>query len=294
MSILIDEQTKYIIQGITGKEGQRAAKFMLAAGSRILGGVRPGKAGEEVEGIPVFDAVRDIQNADCSVITVPPAHVKQAVQEAVDAGVKLIIPIAEGVPVQDVAWMLAYAKSKGSRLIGPNTVGIISPAKSKGGVIGGLDNRAYSKGTVGVISKSGGMTSETARLLTQSGIGQSTCINIGGDKLIGTDIKDCLELFSKDDETKAIVLFGEIGGIYEEAAAEYLASSEFSKPIIAFISGQFAERFKGVALGHAGAIIEGNKGTRNNKVRALQEAGVIIVDVHHDLVDAVSSSLQKK
>ncbi len=294
MSILIDENTTYLIQGITGKEGQRATKFMLGGGSKIIGGVRPGKAGELVEGIPVFDTVQAIMNeqaVDVSVIAVPPKFVKDAAIEAIDAGVKLIVPIAEGVPIADVVWLKAYAESKGARMIGPNTVGIISPGKSKAGVIGGIDNRAYSPGSIGVISKSGGMSSETARLLTQAGLGQSTVINIGGDKIIGTDYVDALKEFSKDDETKVLVLFGEIGGIYEELAAEYIASSKFTKPVIAFISGKFAERWKGVSLGHAGAIIEGNKGTRNSKVKALESAGVLVVDIHHELVDAVKSVL---
>jgi len=294
MSIFINENTKYLIQGITGKEGQRAAKFMLGANSSIIGGVRPGKAGEQVEGVTVFDTVQDCMNktsADCSVITVPPKFVKDAAIEALDAGVKLIIPIAEGVPIADIVWLKAYAETKGARMIGPNTVGIISPGKSKAGVIGGIDNRAYSPGSIGVISKSGGMSSETARLLTQAGLGQSTVINIGGDKIIGTDFVDALKEFSKDDETKAIVLFGEIGGIYEELAAEYIASSNFSKPVVAFISGKFAERWRGISLGHAGAIIEGNKGTRNSKVKALESAGVKVVDIHHELVEAVKAFL---
>ena len=297
MSILIDENTTYIIQGITGKEGQRAAKFMVSAGSQVIGGVRPGKAGEEVEGIKVYNAVKDIadqQQIDCSVITVPPKFVKDAVIEAIEAGITLIVPIAEGVPVHDTSWLYAYALENDARILGPNTVGIISPGKSKAGVIGGQDNRAYSSGSVGIISKSGGMTSETARLLTQAGIGQSTCINIGGDKIVGTDFVDALQLFAEDDETKAIVLFGEIGGTYEEQAAEYIKESNFSKPIVAFISGKFAEKWRGVPLGHAGAIIEGNKGTRNSKVNALESAGVKVVDVHHEIVAAIQAVIGNK
>lgn len=299
MSILIDQNTRYIIQGITGKEGQRATSFMLAAGSQIIGGVRPGKAGEEIEGILVYESVQDVlkDHADidpqniCSVITVPPKVAKGAVLEALESGVKLVIPIAEGIPVQDTTWLLASAKKNKARMIGPNTVGIISPGKSKAGVVGGSGNQAYSPGSVGIISKSGGMTSETARLLTQAGIGQSTCINIGGDKIIGTDFVDALQLFAEDEETKAIVLFCEIGGTYEEQAAEYIKSSGFSKPIIAFVSGKFAERWRGVSLGHAGAIIEGNRGTRGSKVLALESAGVTVVDIHHELVNAVKKVL---
>lgn len=294
MSILIDENTKYIIQGITGKEGRRAAFFMLASGSKIVGGVRPGKGGEEIDGIKVDDSVQDITDklpVDCSVITVPPKLVKDAVIEAVDAGIKLVVPIAEGVPVHDAAWLYAYAKEKGCRIIGPNTVGLISPGKSKAGVIGGANDHAFSPGNVGIISKSGGMTSETARLLTDAGIGQSTCISIGGDRIIGTDFVDCLKLFADDDETKAIVMFGEIGVAYEEAAAKFIRDTKFSKPVVAFISGQFAERWRDVPLGHAGAIIEGNKGTRKSKVDALESVGVKVVDIHHEIVDAVKEVL---
>lgn len=306
MAILVDEKTKYIIQGITGKEGQRAAAFMRAGGSLVVGGVRPGKGGEQVDGVLVFNTVAEAVAASnvtdgsrlglvyplCSVIAVPPAAVKAAVQEAIDAGVKFIIPIAEGVPVHDTAWMLAYARARGSQVLGPNTVGVISPGKSKGGVIGGQDNRAYSPGSVGIISKSGGMTGETARLLTRAGLGQSTCVNIGGDRLIGTDFADALSLFSQDDETKAVVLFGEIGGTYEEQAAAYIQTSKFSKPVVAFISGASAERWRSVPLGHAGAVIEGSQGTRASKVSALAAAGVTIVDVHHEIVDAVQTALR--
>lgn len=301
MSILIDQNTKYIIQGITGKEGQRAAEFMLAAGSIIIGGVRPGKAGEEIEGIKVFDTVEEaigsgvasqrlLENT-CSVLTVPPQFVKDAAKEAIDAGIPLIVPIAEGVPVHDTAWIYAYATEKGSRIIGPNTVGLISPGQSKAGVIGGLYNRVFSPGPVGLISKSGGMTSETARLLTQAGIGQSTCINIGGDRMIGTDFVDCLSLFEADEQTKAVVMFGEIGGRYEEEAAEFIKREKFNKPVVAFITGQFAEKWRDMPLGHAGAIIEGSQGTRRSKVQALESAGVKVVDVHHELVKGVQESL---
>lgn len=298
MAILVNQYTRYLIQGITGKEGQRAASFMKAAGSHVIAGVRPGKAGEVVEGVPVFDTVADVVSAHgpehlCSVIIVPPAVVKSAVKEAVDAGVKFVVPIAEGVPLHDTAYLLAYAREKGARILGPNTVGVISPGKSKAGVIGGQDNRAFMPGPVGIISKSGGMTGETARLLTRAGIGQSTCVNIGGDKLEGMDFVDCLKLFKDDEETKAVVLFAEIGGTYEEQAAQYLKTSGWSKPIIAFISGRFAEKFRSIPLGHAGAVIEGNMGTRNSKVHALQEAGVQVVDIHHELVNAVQAVLHR-
>lgn len=292
MAILINKDTQFIVQGITGKEGQRAAKFMLAAGSKVVGGVRPGKAGEEVEGIKVFDAVKDIAGpVDFSVITVPPKFVKDAVVEAVEAGVKTVLPVAEGVPVHDTAWLYAFCKERGVRLIGPNTAGVITPGQAMAGLMGGRGKDAFTPGAVGIISKSGGMTSETARLLSQAGIGQSTCISIGGDKIAGTDIRDCLELFAADDDTKAIVLFGEVGGTYEEQAAEWVKASGFSKPIVAFITGQFAKRFPGVPLGHAGAIIERNKGTRRSKVDALESAGVTVVEVHHELVGAIKKVL---
>lgn len=308
MAIFIDETTKFIIQGITGKEGQRAATFMQASGSQVIGGVRPGKAGEEVEGVKVFDTVKDALASEdlndprgnealprsynhCSVIAVPPKFVKEAVTEAIDAGVKLLVPIAEGVPVQDSAWIQAYAQKHAVRIIGPNTAGLISPGKSMAGLMGGRGKAAYTPGPVGIISKSGGMTGETARLLSAAGLGQSTCICIGGDKISGTSIKDCLEAFAEDKETKAVVIFGEIGGSYEEEAAEYIKSSGFSKPVVAFITGQFAQRFPSIPLGHAGAIIEGNKGTRRSKVEALEGAGVSVVDVHHEIVEAVQKVL---
>ncbi len=304
MAIFVNEKTLYILQGITGKEGQRAAAFMKASGSTIIAGVRPGKGGEMVESVPVFNTVAAAIAATggktggktenlCSVIIVPPAAVKAAVLEAIDAGIKLIIPITEGVPVHDTAYLLAYARSKNVRIIGPNTVGILSPGKSKAGVIGGADDRAYSAGNVGIISKSGGMTGETARLLTRTRIGQSTCVNIGGDKLIGTDIVDCLQAFAQDEDTKLVVLFGEIGGTYEEQAADFIKRTKFNKPIVAFISGAAAERWQSVALGHAGAIIEGNLGTRASKVRALKAAGVHIVDIHHELVGVVQSLIKQ-
>lgn len=305
MAIFVDANTKYIIQGITGKEGQRASSFMKATGSHIVGGVRPGKGGETVAGVLVYNTVQEAVVASgihdgsqqgltyplCSVIAVPPAAVKTAVQEAIDAGVKFVIPIAEGVPVHDTAWMLAYARAKQSRILGPNTVGVISPGKSKAGVIGGQDDRAYTRGNVGIISKSGGMTGETARLLSAAGMGQSSCVNIGGDKLAGTDFVDALTLFAQDPETKAVVLFGEIGGTYEEQAAEYVKTSKFPKPVVAFISGASAERWRSVPLGHAGAVIEGNQGTRSSKVSALSAAGVKIVEIHHELVAALQAVL---
>jgi succinyl-CoA synthetase alpha subunit len=307
MAILIDQTTKFIVQGITGKEGQRAAAFMKLSGSNIIGGVRPGKAGEVVDGVPVFDTVKDVLGAGsiapvspssihrlCSVIIVPPHAVKAAAVEAIDAGVDLVVPIAEGVPVHDSAWLYAYAKERGVRILGPNTVGVISVGQSKAGVIGGEDNRAFSAGNVGIISKSGGMTGETARLLTRAGIGQSTCVNIGGDRVAGTDFVDCLKLFAADEATRAVVLFGEVGGTYEEQAAEWIKSTGFKKPVVAFVSGIFAERFRGIPLGHAGAVIEGNQGTRESKVTALRAAGVTVVDIHHDLVAEVKSLLEKK
>ena len=296
MAIFIGKQSRYIIQGITGKEGQRAAAFMKAAGSVVVAGVRPGKGGESVDGVPVFDSVAQAVAAVgpqelVSVIVVPPSIAKAAVVEAIDAGIRFIIPIAEGVPVQDTAYMIAYAKAKGARMLGPNTVGIISPGLSKAGVIGGADNRAFTPGSVGIISKSGGMTGETARLLTRVGIGQSTCINIGGDKLVGTDFIDCLQAFAQDKDTKLVVLFGEIGGSYEEQAAAWIKKTGFKKPIVACISGTSAERWQSVPLGHAGAVIDGIHGTRDSKVSALKDAGVHIVDIHHQIVEAVSHLL---
>ncbi len=295
MGILINENTEVLVQGITGKEGVRATQFMLQYKTKVVAGVRPGKAGEYVEGVPVYDTVQDAvavhSNISISVVIVPPKTAKHAVKEAIDAGIKTICVITENIPIKDTAYCIALASQNNARIIGPTSIGIISPGKAKIGLIGGNSNEQFMPGHVGIISKSGGMSSETANILTQAGIGQSTVIGIGADVLIGTPYTKILEMFKNDDETKVIVIFGEIGGTAEEDAAEYIKKTNYPKPIIAFISGKFAETLPSTTLGHAGAIIEEGKGTRKAKVDALTAAGVYVVDVHHEIVEKAKELL---
>ncbi|HLC31400.1 MAG TPA: CoA-binding protein [Candidatus Nanoarchaeia archaeon] len=293
MAILIDEKTRILVQGITGKQGAIATKEMLSYGSNVVCGVTPGKGGEYVEGLSVYNSVREalqLSVIDASVVYVPPFFVKNAVFEAIDAGVKLIVIVTECVPLHDSAKIIAYAREHSVRLIGPSSVGIISPGRSKVGSVGGFD-RAFSPGKVGILSKSGGMLSETALLLTQRGIGQSTAVGIGGDVLIGSSFSDLLSLFEKDEETDAVVVFGEIGGSYEEELAAFIKHKNCTKPVVAFISGAFADHLPSIPLGHAGAIIEGASGTRTSKVSSLKAAGVLVAEVHHELVDLLEKAL---
>lgn len=297
MAILINKNTKVLVQGITGKEGIRATQFMKAYGTNVVTGVRPGKAGETVEGVPVHNTVKDALQAhpeiNLSLIIVPAKAAKEAIIEAIEANIKLIVVITENIPIKDTAYCVALAKKYNAQIIGPTSIGIISPGKAKIGMIGGMDNEQFTPGSVAIISKSGGMSSETASILTLAGIGQSTVVGCGADVIMGTTIVDLLELFRNDAETKVVVLFGEIGGTAEEDAAEYIKRTTYPKPVVAFISGSFAESLPSTTLGHAGAIIEEGKGTRQAKVAALRNAGVHVVDVHHEIVEKVKRLLEK-
>ncbi|MBS3137413.1 CoA-binding protein [Candidatus Woesearchaeota archaeon] len=296
MSILINENTRILVQGITGNEGTRATKFMLAYGSKVVAGVTPGKGGQNVESVPVYNSIKESlakhPEINCSVILVPPKFAKAAMIEAIENRIKLINVITEFIPIHDVAECIAKAKQNNCIIVGPTSVGIISPGKCKIGMIGGDTNKAYMPGNIGIISKSGGMSSETAYIFKLAGIGQSTVVSIGGDVINGFSFKDALALFEKDPKTHAVVIFGEIGGTYEEEAAEFIKQAGFTKPCAAFISGKFAEALPNVTLGHAGAIIEGGKGTRESKVKALKDAGVMIAEVHHELVELVKKALK--
>ena len=275
MSILIDENTNVIVQGITGRDGSFHAKTMVADGTKVVGGVTPGKGGQEMEGIPVYNSVQEAQAAtrvDASVIFVPAKFASAAIREAADAGVPLVICITEGVPVLEMAANYQYVKEKGVRLIGPNCPGLISPGKSK---IGIMPLRIHKEGSIGVISRSGTLTYEVVYNLTVNGMGQSTCVGIGGDPIIGSNFMDVLELFEKDPNTSGVVVIGEIGGEDEEAAAEFIQKN-MSKPVVAFISGRTAP--PGKRMGHAGAIISGGKGTPQAKVEAFNAAGVPVAD----------------
>jgi succinyl-CoA synthetase alpha subunit len=289
MSILVDENTKVLVQGITGKEGTRATSQMTAYKTKVLAGVTPGKGGQEVEGVPVFDTVEKalakFPEINTSFITVPKQGAKDAVLEAIAHKVPLINVLTEHMPISDTAYVAAAAKAAGVIIVGPSSIGIISPGKAKLGSIGGDNPRfSFSKGDIGVVSKSGGMASEVSFILKQAGFGQSTVVGIGGDMIIGSTFADLMVEFDKDKETKALVLFGEVGGTYEEEAAELIKTGGFNKPVVAFISGIFAEMMPaGTALGHAGAIIEGGKGRRTDKIKALEGAGVKIAQIPDDL-----------
>lgn len=275
MSILIGEQTKVMVQGITGRDGSFHAQSMQKDGTKVVGGVTPGKGGKEVSGIPVFNSVAECRRAtgaDCSVIFVPALHAAGAVREAADAGIPLIVCITEGIPVVQALDMVAYVHDKGSRLIGPNCPGLISPGLCKVGI---MPARIHLPGRVGVISRSGTLTYEVVYNLSKAGLGQSTCIGVGGDPVIGSGFVDLLELFENDSGTDAVALIGEIGGEDEERAAEYIRQ-HVAKPVVAFISGKTAP--PGKRMGHAGAIISGGRGTPEAKVKAFESAGVAVAD----------------
>ena len=288
MAILLDKSTRLIVQGLTGKEGTFHAKQAAAYGTQVVGGVTPGKGGTTHEGWPVFDTVADAvreTGANTSVIFVPAAFAADAVMEAADARLRLVVCITEGIPTLDMMRAYTYLEGSATRVVGPNCPGAISPGKAKAGIIPGHICR---EGRVGIVSKSGTLTYEAIHQLTQLGLGQSSCIGIGGDPLIGTSFVDVLTLFQDDPETDAVVMIGEIGGTAEEDAAQYIKKS-FTKPVVGFIAGQTAP--PGRRMGHAGAIIAGGKGTAAEKMTALSEAGVKVVKSPADIGTAVKSLL---
>lgn len=274
MSILVDEKTRVVVQGITGKEGTFHTRQMLNYGTVVAAGMTPGKGGQEVEGVPVFNSVQEAvekEGVNASCIFVPPLQAADAVMEAASAGLEVIVCITEGIPALDMVKVAGFLKDKNCVLIGPNCPGIISPGKTKVGIMPGPIHRP---GHVGVISRSGTLTYEVVDQLTRAGLGQSTCIGIGGDAIIGTTFIDHLKRFHEDLETKGVVIIGEIGGSAEEEAADYVCNG-FSKPVVAFIAGQTAPPEK--RMGHAGAIISGGKGKAEDKIRALEAAGIRVV-----------------
>jgi succinyl-CoA synthetase alpha subunit len=289
VSIFIDNSTTVIVQGITGRDGSFHAKQMMEYGTRIVAGVTPGKGGQQFEGkVPIFntviDAVRET-GANTSVIYVPPMYAADAIMEAADAGVSLVVAITEGVPVLDMTRVHPYVRERGARLIGPNCPGLITPGKSKVGIIPG---RICTPGPVGVVSRSGTLTYEIVYQLTRAGLGQSTCVGIGGDPINGTNFIDCLAAFEKDAETKVVCMMGEIGGTDEQDAARFI-KDKMKKPVVGFIAGQTAP--PGRRMGHAGAIISGSAGTAAEKIAAFEAAGMGVAKRPKDFVDLVKQRL---
>jgi len=288
MSILIDKNTQLIVHGITGRQGMFHTGKMLQYGTNVVAGVTPGKGGQIVHGVPVFntaeEAVRET-GADCSMISVPARFAPDSIYEAADAGVRLIVCLTEGIPVQDMLRVRAYLDRVGSRLIGPNCPGLITPIQSKVGIIPGS---IVTPGPVGVVSRSGTLTYEVVYALTQRGIGQSTCVGIGGDPINGTSFTDVLQMFEADEETEHVVMIGEIGGNDEQLAAEFI-SSKMTKPVSAFIAGQTAP--PGRRMGHAGAIVEGASGTAEAKVSALRGADVQVAEHPEQVAELVAQIL---
>jgi len=275
MSVLIDNNTKLLVQGITGSQGMLHTRGCRDYGTNVVSGVTPGKGGQDFEGVPIYNTVQDAVDAtgaNASMILVPPPFAADAIMEAADAGIPLIVAITEGVPVLDMVSAVSFVNQKGSRLIGPNCPGIITPGQIKIGIMPGSIHKT---GQVGVVSRSGTLTYEAVGQLTRVGLGQSTCIGIGGDPVNGTNFIDCLKLFQEDPQTEAIVMIGEIGGDAEEQAAAY-AKDNVSKPIVSFIAGQTAP--PGRRMGHAGAIISGGHGTAAEKMNALEAAGIHVVE----------------
>ena len=289
MAILVDNATRLLVQGITGNEGTFHSRQAVAYGTKVVAGVTPGKGGQELDGIPVFDTVaRAVHEtgANASVIFVPPAFAADAILEAADAGLPLVVCITEGIPTLDMIRVKAFLKGRPTRLVGPNCPGVISPGRAKIGIMPG---HIHLEGRVGVISRSGTLTYEAVDQLTRRKIGQSTCVGIGGDPIIGTSFIDLLALYQKDPHTEAIVMIGEIGGSAEEEAAAFVRD-KLSKPVVAFIAGQTAP--PGRRMGHAGAIISGGKGTAAEKVAALRAAGATVVDSPAGIGETVARVLE--
>lgn len=288
MSILVDKNTRLIVQGMTGREGQFHTGQMLAYGTNVAAGVTPGRGGQTVHDVPVYNTVReavDATDANASIIFVPPAFAAEAVLEAAENGIELIVCITEGIPVQDMIETVQYVQRQGVRLIGPNCPGLITPGEA---LVGILPGRIFKEGSVGLVSRSGTLTYEVVDGLTARGLGQSTCVGIGGDPIIGTRFIDVLQMFEEDPQTEAVIMIGEIGGSDEEEAAEYI--KQMKTPVVSFISGRTAP--EGKRMGHAGAIISGGRGTAASKVAALEAAGVPVANTISEIVDHVAAILK--
>jgi succinyl-CoA synthetase alpha subunit len=301
MSILVNEDTTFIVQGITGREAVNLTRECLdyGAGAKVVGGVTPGRLGREVHGVPVFDTVKQAVDhhggaIDGSVVTVPPAFTKDAVFEAIENGIKLIVIVTERIPRRDVAQMVELASLRGARIIGPNCLGIIVPDVIKMGGIGGPAKdaaKAYTPGPIGVISRSGGMTTEMSSTLTAAGLGQSTAVSIGGDAIIGSSYAELMPLFEADEQTEAIVIYTEPGGRMEAELARWVKENNSRLPIVAFMAGRFMDEMPGMSFGHAGTIVEGKEDTATEKIARLEAAGIPVVERIDAIPDAVREKL---
>jgi succinyl-CoA synthetase alpha subunit len=288
MSILVDEKSKVLVQGITGREGMARTRLMKDYGTKVVAGVTPGRGGEEAYGIPVYDTVQEAWEKtgqiDISVIFVPAALVKNAALEAIDAGVKLLVIVPDRVPIYDVLEISHLAEEKKANFVGPNTLGLVSPGKAVLGMIGGRAERArewFRPGNIGVSSRSGGMTSAISYYITEAGLGQSTIVHVGGDAVVGLSHPEVMERFEQDEQTEMVAMFGEIGTTQEERVADLIENGKFTKPLIAFIGGKAAK--SGTRFSHAGAIVEGSRGSYESKVKRLKEVGVHVVDSVSDI-----------
>ena len=298
MSILIHKDTAVIIQGITGREAVNLTREGLDYGTRIVGGVTPGRAGRDVYGVPVHDCVRDItatQRVDGSIVTVPPRFTRDAVFEAIEAGVKLVVVVTERIPRGEVAQMVELARLRGARIIGPNCLGILSPEEAKMGGLGGPAvnvRRAFKKGPIGVMSRSGGMTTEIWNTLSAAGLGQSTAVSIGGDAIIGSTYAELMPLFEADPETRAIVIYSEPGGRMEAELADWVRENRSRLPIVAFMAGRFMDEMPGMRFGHAGTIVEGKADTTADKIARMKAAGISVAERIEDIPALVKERLR--
>ena len=298
---LIDEDTTFIVQGITGREAVNLTRECLDYGSKIIGGVTPGRRGREVHGVPVFDSVAQLvrevgQVPDGSVVTVPPAFTRDAVFEAIEAGVKLIVIVTERIPRQDVAQMVELATLRGARIIGPNCLGIIRPGVAKMGGIGGPARdarKAYEPGSIGVMSRSGGMTTEISSTLSAAGLGVSTAISIGGDAIIGSTYAELMPLFEADEQTEGIVIYTEPGGRMEAQLARWVTENDARLPIVAFMAGRFMDEMPGMSFGHAGTIVEGKADTATEKIKRLESAGITVAEEISEIPNLMREKLGK-
>jgi succinyl-CoA synthetase alpha subunit len=297
MSILIKKDTAVIVQGITGREAITMTREMLDYGTRVVGGVTPGRGGREVHGVPVHDTVEAIvrkTRVDAAVISVPPAFTRDAAFEAIEAGIRLLVVVTENIPRYEVAQMVELATLRGARIIGPNCLGVLSPGEAKVGGLGGRAEdarKAFTRGPVGVMSRSGGMTTEICNTLTASGLGQSTAVSIGGDAIIGSSYAELMPLFEQDPETRAIAIYSEPGGRMEAELARWVRENDSRLPVVAFMAGRFMDEMPGMRFGHAGTIVEGREDTSAEKIERLREAGIGVAERIEDIPALVSERL---